>query len=381
MPALEWHAFGNPIADDNWRTNLSALQPSAAGFGTEANGGFSDGSLDFADAPEAVIADAVDNWLMRRVIAVDRAGFIAYEGFIAEIEAKLGIYTLSRSVDSLVNSLKVSYTKAYLGTTEGAAKWVNDTASQAAYGIKEAYEDISDQGVMTVAQATNWGTTYLNTHAIPHDNTFDLGADPAQHSLRLTLWGYYTTLGWRENIIRWKAPTEIKSMVSTILTNRSKAQFIVTTDLTKLATTGTTLAYNSGGSSKPLQDYIADVVQYGDSNNRRLLFQIWEGRVPWLLARSTSPLVYARSRDPRLWSQNHAALPGYKVRAGGYAVAEDYGGSLDSYADILSDPRSTFMETTRYDALEDSLSFNQPDDTQVEILLGRQIKGRRRVKA
>jgi hypothetical protein len=380
MPLLEWHAYGNPIADNNFRTNLSKLNPDSATFATAAMGGFADGALSFSDVADPVITDCLNHWLMRRVVAMDGGGFTAYEGFIAEIEVRQGFYTYRRSIDSLTNSVKVGFIKPYLNATMGASVWVNDLPSQAQYGIKEAYESIAQNGVIPATQATAWGQTYLNTRSIPHDNYFDLGADVSQRTIQLTLWGYYTTLGWRENTLKWTGATDIKTIVSGVLTGSGKAQFIATSDLTHLATTGTTIVNNTNGDSKPLQDYIEDVCQYGDSNNRRVLFQILEGRVPWLFARSVSPIVYARSNTDRLWSQAHAALPSYKVRAGGYAVAEDFGGSLDSYADVLSDPRSTFIESTSYDAIKDKLSINPPDDTAIELLLGRMIKGKRRIK-
>jgi len=367
---LRWALHANPIYDATsplYKDLSSQFSFTQASFGTLAQGGFGDGTLDVEQPSEEDVRDAVRNWMLKRVVATDRSGRWAYEGYVAEIDAQAGYHSYHRTVDGFANRLFGEYEYAgnpcprkatCRGRVQRNESDVAVTTTQADWGIFEDVYDITHKGVITQAAAQtetdNELIKKLNARAID----IRLEEQVPEPSLTLTLWGYWSTLKRRRFSYKYVTPTEVATIVQAAL--NSKGQFINTTDLSQVAATGITIKFNDDGSPWWTQDYILEAIK-----DYKLFFQIWENRQPFLIARSTSPKYFSRSDDRKFYDSGHAVVPDYMVRAGGIVVAENADFALDNYADAINRPYTSLIESTTYDDVSETLSI--PASTEVRM--------------
>jgi hypothetical protein len=321
---LQWYLHTNPIYNTASPLvfDFSHVELTTAQFSTFAQGGFGQGALEIGKPSEHLVQDAIDNWLTKRVIAVDPSGYIAYEGYIAEITATLGFHSFVRSIDEFANRCRVQYKwggypcpkgtlcKGLL-TVEESSLGISTTQTQ--YGIKEKWVDLSGQGKMASSLATAAGTRVLKGAIRSREFDFQLGVgqEPQAPSLRLALWGYYTTLQWRKTTYGINTPTEIATIVKNILSVRANVSGnvetvnpFINTDQSQVDATGTTTIINKEKKPTFSQDLIQAAIVPGDTNAKALFFQIWEDRMPYLTARPSAPRYYTRYDDTRIWDSN-----------------------------------------------------------------------------
>ena len=392
MTKLTWYLHQNPVYNSAspFMRNLSALMPSSAQFSTLADGGFSDGTLTLDNVSRALLEEIWETWLVKRVIAVDGAGNVAYEGFISEIEATRGYHTYNQTVDALANRVFVEYTYAGGSCPSGGTCYgrvqrnetdvLSTAQTQTTIGIKEEWLDATGVGVITTTVANAIGDRRLRERMYQRSNSFTLGggADSAGTSVTLTLCGYYGTLQWRKQTVKYQVATAIETIVSGALTTGSKAQFIDTANYT-YDTTSRTVQYNTSATPQWISDYIQDVIAAGDSSGKRLFFQVWENRKPYLVKRSSSPKYYTRSNDFRIYDANRGVVAPYMVRAGGYISTDDLRADLDEQSDVALRRRASLIEETHYDAINDVLTIPPPSEqVSIERLLARARKQVRR---
>jgi len=394
---LNWRLHHNPIYNSAspLYLDLSAhCDLTQAQFSTLADGGFGDGSLGIGNATDELVRRAAQEWLMKRVVATDRAGRIAYEGFIAEVDAQSGTHRYLRTMDGFANRMYGKFQWAgtdsalgrcpsgaqCLGRVQREESHVGSSTTQTDLGIKEEWLDLKEQGVITRTQAQNkcdarlLGT--LSARAL--DLQFGEGASAPPPQITLAVWGYYATLGWRKQNLRVATNTELKTIVETALTRKSVAPFL-SADFSQLPTTGKTIQFNSSGDWLWLQDYIVQALSNASPNQRRLFFQVWEGRRAFLLVRETAPKYFSRSDDERLFDSGRGVIPPYMVRAGGYVVAENADIALDSYSDVIGRNYAALVETTTYDDVAEHLAIPPPGDLAMTSvrLLARQKRNQR----
>lgn len=391
---LAWRLHVNPLVDSDspFFRDLMRLNLTVAQFSTYAQGGFGDGQISIEDPPDALLREACDHWLGKRVVATDPAGRVAYEGFVAEVSATHGQSNYKRTLDSFANKLFVEY--SWAGSYAGYGKCpkgrqcngriaLNETdadvdpngSTQAQLGIKEEWFDIGAISLISPTTARAEGAIKLKD--LLRARTADWQGGEAQPSqIMLTLWGYYATLQWRKQSRKYKTATEIATIVSAALTG--KAQYL-SSDYTNIAATGNTIKFNGSGDPIWLQDYINQAIGFGDSAGRRLFFQIWQDRVPYLFARNAAPRYYVRADDLHTRNGQHEIIPPYLVRAGGIVIDESVEHTMDRKADAMDYYYRTAIEQTDYDDVTEQLTVPPPTDVEMsaERLLAR---ARRRIR-
>ncbi len=355
--------------------DFSHAELTTASFSTFAQGGFGTGSISIGKPSEHLIQDIIDNWLTKRVIAVDPSGYIAYEGYVAEINATMGFHSFVRSVDEFANRCRVMYKwggspcpkgqlcKGLL-TVEESSLGISTT--QAQYGIKEKWIDLSGQGKMSSALATSAGTRVLKGAIRSREFDFQLGAgqEPQENSVQLTLWGYYTTLQWRKTTYGINTATDIGTIVKNILSVRANVSgnvetvnAFINTDQSQIDVVNNTATINKERKPTYSQDLIQAVMVAGDNNAKELFFQIWEDRMPYLTARPASPRYYTRYDDNRMWDSNRHILQPYQIRAGAFVVSENLNEATDPLTDVYQRERTSFLDHTIYDDIKETVSL------------------------
>lgn len=395
MPNLNWLLFNNPVYDstsayffDLTRTNITA-----AGFSTLAQGGFGDANIEIETPPARLIQMALDSFLMKRVVAYDGAGRMAYEGFIAEIDATMQNQRFVRSMDTFANRVYVEHKyKNGQGTpcARGAdcigrqtrnESNVATTITQTEWGIKANTLDLKPRGYVSIADAQDAGDLYLKSSLRASAVDFQqYTEEPQPNSLSLGIWGYYATLQWNMQNRGYRTATEIATIVKGGLTAGSGSagytpQFI-STDHSDIATTGRTITYNVNRKRMTFMDYVQGALIEGDSNARRLFFQILENRRPYLFARPAAARYSVTNGLDRVWNEQHTVVPPYMVRAGGYIATENFNESFDPISDILNRRHTSLVDRTSYDDMTGKLSIPPPENViSPERLLARVWRG------
>lgn len=388
---LRWSLYQNPVlSNGDVMLALNDFEITRAQFGTTANGGYGDAQITLT-VPRAVAWAAIQqNWLMRELRVHDGAGFRAYEGFVAEIDARIGGRNYTRRIDALVNRVRCEYWQPdplHPGAKRAGVLQINDTDSQALFGIKEQILDLKNQGVMSSTQATQRAEVYLNLSKQGQAFNTEIGADKedAETELTFSCLGYWATLAWRNTNFRVKTAKNVNTILYTAGNNRSLltlylngyyAQFVNRGNVSNLNNVGVSMTFNTSGGLMTVQDYILAITKYGDGNYRRSYFQLWEDRTPFLTRRVTSASAYAQP-DALVTSGRNAVMP-YAVRAGDYVLDETYNAPLDDFSsDVKNDPRALFVEQTTYDDMAGTLRIGEPQEDNLTLLLGRAM-GRRR---
>lgn len=388
LPLLTWDLYANPIGVPStpWERNLSRLNVTEATFGTIADGGFGQATLSFDKVSLGLMEEALNDWKMKRVVVSDSAGNIPYEGFIAEINATYGHHVYTWSIDPFFNRAIVVYDTTVKGATVSKREFVNETdidatySSQTSLGIKEEWLDYPF-GVTIATQANAYGKQRMKRVLKPLMSSLHLGTGSAmaENNLTLTIMGAYGTLLWRKTTAKATSATEIATLLATDLTSGTYAQYLTTSDLTQLATTGRSVTYNTHSSPIRLQDWIHGLLTGGDNAGRRLFFQVGAGRIPVLYSRRTAPVYFSQGKDWRILNSDRGVIPTYMVAAGGYVQADDLTDNLDEPSDVIGRVRASLIEQTQYDALTDSLDIDPPADlTDTRRLLARYARQSRK---
>lgn len=388
---LAWRLSVNPIVNSNSPLfrDLARLNVTTAQFSTYAQGGFGDGEITIEDAPTALITEASDHWLGKRIVATDPAGRVAYEGFVAEVSATNGQSNYRRTLDGFANRMYVEFTfgGSYAGygkcpkkkTCKGVVVILETDAdvdpngiTTTTLGIKEEWTDAAGSSVTSPTNARAQGVVKLKEKLRARTADWQ-SAENAAPQISLSLWGYYSTLQWRKQSKIYKSLTEIATIVNGALSGKSQ---YISTDRTHLDTTGNTVKFNGGAEKMWLQDYIQQVVAMGDSNGRRLFFQIWQDRVPYLFARSTAVRYYGRADSKYIWNAAHERVEPYLIHAGGILIDESIEHALDKRSDAIDTLYRTVIEQTTYDDVTETLTI--PPPTEIEMSTERLLARARR---
>ncbi len=381
---LHWSIYNNPLVDNNVFRDLDPgrFEFTQASFQTLGSAGYGPGALAFANVSEGLMYDALSNWMFKRVTATDGAGYRAYEGYIAEVKAKVGNAAYEALCDNFSSRIRVKWTEAdplHPATRDVSSK-VNDTASQAKFCIKEEELDLTGHGVIDRTQALQAANALLAQTTDPLGPSYDYKAQAmTPNSLELTLWGYYTTLDFQYDNTKTKQKTEIATILKNVLAN-GNVQYVSTTDTTNVQNVGVTIRYGTAGDWKKVGEIFQDLTKYGDASYRQLLLQVWEDRKLFFAARPIVSGFFARSDDPRVWSGAHAAELPWRVRAGQYLLVEDFPTPLSLFSDVDTDPRSLLIDATNYNDLTGDWNAKPVKRSSQEVFWGRVRRGVRTVR-
>jgi len=253
---------------------------------------------------------------------------------------------------------------------------------QERYGVHTFNLDLTDQGQMSAAQASRRAALALQL--LKDFRPFTRRATRARSpSIRLVLFPYWATLALQEIQMRWRKAKALETIVSDVLTS-SGNQFIPTTDLSGLGTTGVSIKFNTKATHATPQDIIQSVIKYGDSASRRILFQVLDERRVTMSSVPTTLGAHSDALSARIYGANYSDVPAHRVRAGDYVASDVLGGLVtSSSADTESDATALLIESTNYDLLADTLEIETSDRDVESLLSGRFAKraGKRKVFA
>lgn len=348
---LDWSLYNNPVTENNnLFLDLSARYGDSfrtARLSTLLDAGFGPAEITIENPPRALVLEAANHWLTKRVRVTDGAGNPAWEGFVAEVDGSDGYLSYNPRIGGLVNRVRVIWRKA---SRSGKGQQVlrvtvNDTASQSRYGIFYRRVDIQSHGVIGTGQATRYGQTYLNFQKMRRRPR---RMSSKQANLTLTLWGYKSTLTFQETFLRKRKAKDLGAHAIAILQS-GVCQYLDTTDTSRIQTMGVTVRYMAQGDWRTPDEMLADLAAYGDSNYNMIFAQVWEDRKLTFAARPTTVGTIVRGDDPRVWDGGHTLTQPWMVRAGDYMLAEDLPAPLEPASDIDNDERAVLLRSTDYD--------------------------------
>lgn len=376
---LRWDLYNNSVlGDGKLYLNLDPFETTQARFATLRVGGLGDGTLELVGIPRQTARDAVKNWLMKEARFTAPNGDVPYLGFVGELTVEYGYRVYRRRIGWIGNRVVVRYLKRDTTGRAGSKRkrvTVEDAESQARYGVRTLRVDLTDQGIMSTAQATDHAEILLAKYKNFVSKT--KSSSPREPRIRISLWSRWMTTGWQDVLLRYAKAKKISVIVQAALASCP----FVTADYSDVNDVGTSIKYNSNGMRRAAQEVMVDALQYGDSNSRRLLLQMWGDGVPHLNSVPTTIGLYGNTGEERVWGDARTPLPNWGVRAGDYMLDEDWDDSLDVLTDATADERAVLIEKTEYNALLDSLDAESADLEDVASVMGKTRRGRRRILA
>lgn len=159
-----------------------------------ALGGFDTAEIEVS-GPRMALRD-VRRWLAYRVQIYGIAGMV-WEGFVSEVELRLGGAAMNLSMDRMYNAIKViySYTDADGAGATGTTAWLTDDDSITEYGRRELLH--SSGGETTTAAAEALRSTLLNAHATAAQPVVSVAAMDGVDTATLHCQGRWHALDWR----------------------------------------------------------------------------------------------------------------------------------------------------------------------------------------
>jgi len=140
--------------------------------------------------------EAIDwlmNGLMRSIIVSGPEATVCWEGYLSSVSAKIGQKTVTLSLDSMANRITVVFID--LNGAPGTTTPVNQTTSQALYGIKDRVSSLDSTNAAT---AIFRATILLADLAFPksRESAQALSGSQGDVGLTLSFTGWYGTLTW-----------------------------------------------------------------------------------------------------------------------------------------------------------------------------------------
>jgi len=269
---------------------------------------------------------------------------LVWWGYISGVEIAMAGYTLGMSLDEMYNKVAVTY--SLITTTESGEQelgnrattdWVEDTLSEAEYGIKEL---VVSAGGMNETQANAARNRILETFSKPIPKiTFG----KVEKGGKVYAKGWWHTLDWRyhQNTITTSADT------ATIMAEMiGGGEFI----------SGVTINGASGISggryrdgSLTIMDEVMKLIEIGTSNNRRLLVDITAERNAVISEEAQTVEYYAETLvygDGRILDRYGNAKAVFKCPVGVAILSDLFVRAVD--AGRMADARIIFIDEAEY---------------------------------
>jgi len=326
-------------------------------------GWFDTASCDIAVRSQSEANDILNTYLGCYVaIYVDNPQVPIWEGLINRITFNAGGASYTISLDEMANRVTIVYTAAANAGTEAAA--INNTASQAIYGIKQDQIEFgADPSAGT--QRTALQNTILAQRAFPQSS---IGQAAGQTNLvHLELIGVFHTLEWNKLFTGLTAATAAFNARFTGLLplDPNGATFYNNADFSQINTNLATAPLQQRGVS--FWDALMRVAEAGDNVN------YWvcgitptnpntKTRVAYYRQSNATVNYIARQSDglkPRtIYGQ---VVPPWRVVPDqGIRVTDILVGTPDN---LLTDPRATYIQSVQYDANSQTVQWFGADDT------------------
>lgn len=328
-----------------------------------AQGWFDTASCDVAVASDIDGQNFLDHYLGCYVaIYVDNPVVPCWEGLINRITFNAGDASYTISLDEMANRVTIVYTAAANAGTEAAA--INNTASQAIYGIKQDQIEFgADPSAGT--QRTVLQNTILAQRAFPQQSVSKAAGQT--NLVHLELIGIFHTLEWNKLFTGLTAATAAFNARFTGLLplDPNGATFYNNADFTQINTNAATAPLQQRGVS--FWDALVRVAEAGDSTNywicgitptnpntrtRAAYYRQAVGTVNYI-ARQADGLkprtVYGQLIKPWL------VVPDQGIRVVDTLVGVD--------PTLVTDPRAVYIQSVQYDANSQTVQWFGADDT------------------
>lgn len=335
-----------------------------------AVGGFDTASCDIVPKSQADGDDFLEKYLGSRIaIHVDNPAEPVWEGFINRITfGSSGGTAFTISLDEMINRVAVKYSTG--GALQSTTP-VNDTASQAVYGIKQGTVDLGYFQTNTSTRPANVGNTLITNRAWPKASAVNGAADGIIH---LELLGWYHTLRWQDRVVSSVANGSFYNIITNagygilVLYANGNAYFDNTDfrDITNNTVTSS-LDENRG---KTFWDALVEVQEAGDASFNYYVV----GLTPTDFNSGKRRLYYrpanyaikytARRRD------NLRLLDLYRRKVSPWEVRPDCGVRITDWlgfgAVVGDDPRESYISVIEYDANHQTVIWAGDDNITAE---------------
>lgn len=341
-----------------------------------AQGGFDTASCQIAiDAKGG--ETALEQWNGSRVaIYAQNAAVPIWEGLISRIILKAGAAVFTASLDEMFNKVRVTFDQRNVTPNTQITTPVNNTTSQAIYGIKEGNIDAYGANSVSadVTQKTTLANRVLATRAYPKVSTAFAGSS-SNDLLSIEMVGIYQTLQWETYdpgaAVGVATPTAwFPTFFTTVSVHRfsNLSTFFDNADQSQI---GTNTSFNVPPSaSQTYWDIIRGIAETGDGSNRYITGitatdpNTGTRRVYYQLANTTVEYTLSARRDVgRVRTLFGAPIPPWEVRPDRGVRIMDV---LTGWNLTGDDPREFYLEAVNYDGNSQTVSLQSSDNIELE---------------
>lgn len=360
-----------------------------------AFGGFDSMSCDLlVDRYEAELI--FQNKLGMRVAGfVDDPANMIWEGFINRITWRPGGVELTRSFDEMANRIMVTYTTSAGVAAQTAT--VNNTSSQALYGIKTGNYDADQNYQADTTQKVAISTVYLANNAYPITSQKFSGGGAL---LTIECLGFYWLWDWEIYTSTSAVVTDANTVFRRVTVNAAaeppanafeiyESSAVTGYDALIQANTSFNIARTESGGKTYLQ-FIRQITEAGDAANirwtagitpidpnrgtRRVYYKPQSSSVEYIVRALNEPGVIRDTYGRRV-------MP-WDVKADKVIRVSDILTGAN-YSSDVQDPRVAYIDSITYNAEQQSVDYQSRDDLTNDATLGgrsRYLKAGSRLK-
>lgn len=309
---------------------------------TLAVGGDHIASFQFS-APDDVLETWLDEYLGCH-FEETYGGVVTFTGLIWSMRLAYNGIVLSKTLDDLGNSVRVSY-KTGSGAAESVTTAATDTASIDRYGTKEYLEKVTDAYIPS-GTATQYAINLLDVKAQIRANKEEvrLGASDGQPgTLQVEVRGYVHTLNYRTLT---NASTSTVSADAAITAALSSSEFVSPGTITS----NPTVTISEETLNMPVWDRIKAIVGAGGMGKQWLAGCYQSRNLDYKPADETTIIYEQELRAKRriTFTNGDALVPAPFVQPGSVLFVRDLMAGRPVSSDILDDPRALFGILVEY---------------------------------
>lgn len=329
------------------------------------------GGYDTASFELAVYAADADFWFDRLgceiKVFIDNPILPAWEGYVNRINFAIGALTYTSSLDELANRVSVTYSAPGVAATPQRTTAVNNTDSQAIYGVKEgALDGYLIEGT-NVTKFDALQAMVLATQAFPQKSTIFNPQGQTGGLLSVECLGWSHTLEWVKYTETAAAAIDADQIFTDILATYPNTDFFDVTD-TGLITANPSFAQNPNSRiNQTYWEMFQSIQEAGDGSSRWVM-----GITPtvngvrrfYYRSATTTTKYILRSSEGRIRD-----IYGQLVNP--WIVQPDVGVKVADYAvgwnkSIGDDPTTFYIDTIDYDANSQSVQLGSTDNITAE---------------
>lgn len=330
---------------------LFRLSDQVAGYGDviEANGGYKSASLSLT-GEELAWEDWFENGLARDITVYDDAHQVIFEGFVNQVGLRLGGRSLERGpLMDIANRVSVVYSTVDTSTdpptmgNRAVTAVVNDTASQAKYGILEEIYSVSG---CTAVDAVAIRDTFLAEHKQPETSeSLDISGS-SNPSIDLGILGYGAYLDKYTYTSTGTGTTPLSTRLAAVIAADPNGLFRTSIASNTLAVP----AYDSDG--RRAREILDSLVSMGDAASNRYTLGVYKNRTVTYAQVPTNFDYQFRLSKGTLETFGGGKIHPWTVLPGKWLFYPDFlpGRGTPPASALRGDPRALFIESVSFSA-------------------------------